>query len=232
MHVSNKDHISGKPGRQDEPDCFQLISKEELEALSENRTHVSYLKGEMLFKQGAFAPHVLFIQSGLVKVYLQLGPRKVQNLWIARSGDFLAFSSMFGEKVYHYLAMALKGAEVLMIDKESLRNLLKTNSEFGFRITSKNYRSENHLMEIVASLSYKQMRGKLAAALIYLTSEPFIHEDVFSYLSRQDIADFASISVESVIKFLKEFEKEGIISDNKQISIRDSRRMAHISETG
>lgn len=231
--MSNKDHISGKPGRQDEPDCFQLISKEELEALSENRTHVSYLKGEMLFKQGAFAPHVLFIQSGLVKVYLQLGPRKVQNLWIARSGDFLAFSSMFGEKVYHYSAMALKGAEVLMIDKESLRNLLKTNSEFGFRITSKNYRSENHLMEIVASLSYKQMRGKLAAALIYLTSEPFIHEDVFSYLSRQDIADFASISVESVIKFLKEFEKEGIISlDNKQISIRDSRRMAHISETG
>ncbi|MFO7669799.1 MAG: Crp/Fnr family transcriptional regulator [Bacteroidales bacterium] len=231
--MPNKDHISGKPGRQDEPDCFQLISKVELEALSENRTHVSYLKGEMLFKQGAFAPHVLFIQSGLAKVYLQLGPRKVQNLWIARSGDFLAFSSMFGEKVYHYSAMALKDAEVLMIDKESLRNLLKTNSEFGFRITSKNYRSENHLMEIVASLSYKQMRGKLAAALIYLTSEPFIHEDVFSYLSRQDIADFASISVESVIKFLKEFEKEGIIAlENKHILILDPGRLSHISETG
>ena len=185
---------------------------------------LNYLKGEMLFKQGAFAPHVLFIQSGLVKVYLQLGPRKVQNLWIARSGDFLAFSSMFGEKVYHYSAMALKDTEVLMIDKESLRNLLKTNSEFGFRITSKNFRSENHLMEIVASLSYKQMRGKLASALIYLSSEAFVHEDVFSYLARQDIADFASISVESVIKFLKEFEKEGIISlDNKRISILDSR---------
>jgi CRP/FNR family transcriptional regulator len=231
--VPNKDHISGLPRRQDEPDCFQLISKEELKAISENRTHVSYLKGEMLFKQGAFAPHVLFIQSGLAKVYLQLGPRKVQNLWIARSGDFLAFSSMFGEKVYHYSAMALKDTEVLMIDKESLRNLLKTNSEFGFRITSKNYRSENHLMEIVASLSYKQMRGKLATALIYLTSGPFIHEDVFSYLSRQDIADFASISVESVIKFLKEFEKEGIIAlENKHIHILDPGRLSHISETG
>ncbi len=120
-----------------------------------------------------------------------------------------------------------------MIDKESLRNLLKTNSEFGFRITSKNYRSENHLMEIVASLSYKQMRGKLASALIYLSSEAFIHEDVFHYLTRQDIADFASISVESVIKFLKEFEKEGIISlDNKRIIILDSSRLTLISETG
>lgn len=231
--MQNEKHSSGSPGRHNEPDCFQLISKAELEALSENRTHVSYLKGETLFKQGAFAPHVLFIQSGLVKVYLQPGPRKVQNLWIARSGDFLAFSSMFGEKVYHYSAMALKDAEVLMIDKKSLRSLLKTNSEFGFRITSKNYRSENHLMEIVASLSYKQMRGKLASALIYLTSEAFIHEDVFTYLSRQDIADFSSISVESVIKFLKEFEKEGILTlENKQISILDPGRLIHISQTG
>jgi len=233
LDVAKQNHTPGKPGKRNEPDCFQLISKEELEALSENRTHVSYLKGETLFKQGALAPHVLFVQTGLVKVYLQAGPGKVQNLWIARSGDFLAFSSMFGEKVYHYSAMALKDAEILMIDKKSLGDLLKTNSEFGFRITSKNYRSENHLMQIVASLSYKQMRGKLASALIYLSSETFIHEDVFTYLTRQDVADFASISVESVIKFLKEFEKEGIISlENRHISILDPDRLTLISTTG
>jgi CRP/FNR family transcriptional regulator, polysaccharide utilization system transcription regulator len=227
--MNKPDHI---PRRQSEPDCFQLISKEELESLSENRTHVNYLKGEMLFKQGALAPHVLFIQSGLVKVYLQPGPRKVQSLWIARSGDFLAFSSLFGEKVYNYSAVALKDAEVLMIDKESLMHLLKTNPEFGFRITSKNFGSQKQLMDIISSLSYKQMRGKLATALIYLSSEVFIHEDVFSHLTRQDIADFASISVESVIKFLKEFEKEGIIRlDNKQVIVKDGNRLQLISET-
>ncbi len=227
--MDKQDYISG---RQSEPDCFQLISKAELETLSENRTHVNYLKGEMLFKQGALAPHVLFIRSGLVKVYLQPGPRKVQSLWIARSGDFLSFSSLFGEKVYNYSAVALKDAEVLMIDKESLRHLLKTNPEFGFRITTKNFGSQKHLMDIISSLSHKQMRGKLATALIYLSSEVFVHEDVFSHLTRQDIADFASISVESVIKFLKEFEKEGIIRlDNKQVIIEDGNRLQLISDT-
>lgn len=219
--------------KKQEPDCFQLISKQELASLSENRTQVSYLKGETLFKQGAFAPHVLFIQSGLVKVYLQTGSNKAQNLWIGRSGDFLAFSSMFGEKVFNYSAVALKEVEILMIDKESIRTLLMNNAEFAFRITSKNYTSENHLLEIVASLSYKQMRGKLASALIYLTSETFSNEDVFTYLSRQEIADFASISVESVIKFLKEFEKEGIIAlKSRQISILDPNRLGLISQTG
>jgi len=230
--MADKDHYR-EAKRQNEPDCFQLISRSDFESLSENRTQITYLKGETVFKQGAFAPHVLFIQSGLIRVYIQTGRNKVQNLWISKSGDFLAFSSMFGERTYSYSAVAMRDAELLMIDKDSLQKLLQTNPEFGFRITSKNYKSEKHLLDLVASLSYKQMRGKLATALLYLTSEILRGEEVFKYLTRKDIADFASISVESVIKFLKEFEKEGILSlDNKNIAITDLARLEEISATG
>jgi len=231
--MSDQKHDNGGNRSLSEPDCFQLISRKDLEALSENRTQITYLKGETIFKQGAFAPHVLFIQSGLIRVYLQTGRNKVQNLWISKSGDFLAFSSMFGERTYSYSAVAMKDASLLMIDKESLRKLLQTNPEFGFRITSKNLNSEKHLMDLVASLSYKQMRGKLATALLYLDSDILRSEEVFNYLTRQDIADFASISVESVIKFLKEFEKEGILSlSGKDIFLADPQRLEEISTTG
>lgn len=115
--MADQSHTNGKDKQQSEPDCFQLISREDLEALSENKTQITYLKGETIFKQGAFAPHVLFIQSGLIRVYLQTGRNKVQNLWISKSGDFLAFSSMFGERTYSYSAVAMKDAELLMIDK-------------------------------------------------------------------------------------------------------------------
>jgi CRP-like cAMP-binding protein len=231
--MADQHHYQDKGKQNIEPDCFQLISREELESLSEKRTQITYLKGETVFKQGAFAPHVLFIQSGLIRVYLQTGRNKVQNLWISKRGDFLAFSSLFGEPTYLYSAVAIKDSELLMIDKESLRNLLQTNPEFAFRITSKNYKSEKHLMELVSSLSYKQMRGKLATALLYLTSETLMNEQVFSFLTRQDIADFASISVESVIKFLKEFEKEGIIHlEGKGIIIVEGEKLLEISRTG
>ena len=229
------DLSQGKKGinRRDEPDCFQLISREDLEALSENRTQITYLKGETIFKQGALAPHVLFIQAGLIRVYIQTGRSKVQNLWISRSGDFLAFSTLFGERTYSYSAVAMKDSELLMIDKESLRHLLQTNPQFGFRITSRNLNSERHLVDIVHSLSYKQMRGKLATALLYLDAEALRSEGVFNHLSRQDIADFASISVESVIKFLKEFEKDGmLLLEGKNILIRERERLEEISRTG
>jgi CRP/FNR family transcriptional regulator len=231
--MADQSQDKGKEFRQSEPDCFQLISREDLERLGKNRTQLTYLKGETVFKQGAFAPHVLFIQSGLIRVYLQTGRNKVQNLWISKSGDFLAFSSLFGERSYSYSAVAMKESELLMINKESLSELLQTNPLFGYRITSKNLNLEKQLLDLVASLSYKQMRGKLATALLYLSSEAFKGEEVFSYLTRQDIADFASISVESVIKFLKEFEKEGIVTlHNKDISITDPRRLSEISVKG
>ena len=120
-----------------------------------------------------------------------------------------------------------------MIEKESLKKLLNTNPEFALRITSKNYGTERHLLEIVTNLSYKQMRGKLASTLLYLSSEVFLKEQIFDLLTRQDIADFASISVESVIKFLKEFEKEGVLKLNgRDIIVSDPQTLSDISQTG
>lgn len=227
------DSQPNEPDNRSEPDCFQLISKADFDTINKNRTQLSYLRDENIFKQGAFAPHVLFIQSGLVKVYLQTGGRKKLNLWIARSGDFLAFSTIFEENIYAYSAVALKDSEILMIEKESLKKLLTSNHEFSLRITSKNYGTEKHLLDIVTNLSYKQMRGKLASSLLYLSHEVFLKEQIFNFLTRQDIADFASISVESVIKFLKEFEKEGILKlDGKDIKILESDKLSEISRTG
>ena len=231
--MPNQNSHQENPDRKDEPDCFQMISREDLESLVEKRTHLRYLKGETIFKQGAFAPYVLFIQSGLVKAYLQTGRSKLLNLWIAHSGDFLAFSSIFGERVHTYSAMAIIDTEILMIEKESLGRLLGSNPEFAMKITSKNYRTEKHLLDIITNLSYKQMRGKLASSLLYLHSKIFGNDQIFNYLTRQDIADFSSISVESVIKFLKEFEKEGIIVlEGKNIVILDGKKLEEISNTG
>ncbi len=84
---------------------------------------------------------------------------------------------------------------------------------------------------MIGNLSYKQMRGKLASALLYLSSETFLQEGVFQYLTRQDISDFASISTESTIKFLKEFEAEKIIELKKRdIQITDQQRLEDMSK--
>ncbi len=175
----------------------------------------------------------MFVIDGLVKVYLQTGSNKQINIRLAVEGDYLAFSSVFDENIYNYSAVALKDSVVCMIDKTALRKLFLKNSEFAMRITSRNCRNEAWLLDMLKNVTYKQMRGKIASSLLYLSSEKFLNHNVFQYLTRKDIADFASITTESTIKFIKEFEKEGILKlDGKDITIIDQRVLEDIAKNG
>lgn len=212
---------------------MEQLFPNEIKILNQNKTNITYLKGENIFKQGAFAPYVIYVVSGLVKVYLQTGYDKHINITVAKSGDFLAFSSIFGEHIHTYSSQALKDSQICMIEKDSLKEALLGNPEFALQITSKNYGNERHLLEIIKNVSYKQMRGKLASSLLYLSQDEFMEEEIFAYLTRQDIADFASISTESAIKFLKEFEKEKIIKlKGKNIVITNLEKLESISKNG
>ena len=55
------------------------------------------------------------------------------------------------------------------------------------------------------------MNGRLAETLLYIDNLNNSDESIFQYLTRKDIADFTGISMESAVKLLKTFEKEGLI---------------------
>lgn len=213
--------------------CFRDLSPSELEQINKGKTELTYLAGENIFKQGAFSTHLLLITDGLAKVYLQTGRDKQLNLQLAQRGDFLGFASLFGETLHTTSAVALTDTAVCMIDKEQMRNLLLHNAQFAMRITSRNYRNERQLLTIIANMTYKQMRGKLTSTLLYLSGDNFSDLNVFQYLSRQDLASFASVATESAIKLLKEFERDGIITlEGKTITIHNRAALEKIERLG
>lgn len=206
---------------------------EELMDLDEHKTRVHYLKGENIFKQGAFSPHIIYVVKGLIKIYLHTDPGRQINIGISKSGDFLSFSSVFNEQVHTYSAQAITESEICMIERDSLKEILLKSPEFAFEITARNYRNEKQLLEVINNVSYKQMRAKLASALLYLSQKDFLAEKIFLHLNRKDIADFASIAQESAIKFLKEFERDGLIHlDGKDVIIKNIQGLMEINTRG
>lgn len=214
-------------------DCFNHLPEADKAFLNAKKTQVNYLKGETIFKQGAFAPHVLFVNNGLALVYLQLQQHKQINIHLAKNGDYLAFSAMFDETIYKYSATALTDTSFCMIEKDALKQVFMRNPYFAVDITSKNNYNEKRYLDMIQNLSSKQMRGKLASTLLYLSQDHFIEFDVFRFLSRQHIADFSSITVESTVKFLKEFEKDNVIEmSGKDIRICNTERLQEINLKG
>ena len=213
--------------------CFQLLSTDEIELVKASKTQVIFRKGENLTKQGAFASYVLFVIEGLSKQHLEGEGSKQMNLRIIRHGEFVGLSAVFGKNTFNYSVVALTDTKVFIIEKSVIAKLVQKNGMFAYSIIRRYCDHNTILYDTIRNLTYKQMNGRLADALLYIDSINDGTEDVFSLLSRRDIADFAGISTESTVKLLKTFEKDGLIKlDERSISIENREVLMAVSKRG
>jgi len=213
--------------------CFQALSQDEIALIQQSKTQVQFRKGENLTKQGAFASYVLFVIDGLVCQYVEGDGDRNYNLSLIQSGDFIGLSAIFGTPVFSYSTIAMTESIVFLVEKEAILKVIKKNSTFAYDIIKHYNEQNNSLFEIIKRIQYKQMNGRMADALLYLSNEQFKGYDIFNNLSRKNLADFAGISTESTIKLLKQFEKDGLIRlDDKNITVLQKAALLEISKHG
>ncbi len=213
--------------------CFSKLIPSEITFINQNKTHLLYRKGENICKQSAFAAYLLYISDGLVKLYMESPNSKNINIKILKTSDFIGFSSIYGDNIYHYSAVALTDSTVCLIEKESFRKLLINNGAFASEIIKRYCKNEKQLFDKIQSLGNKQMHGRLADTLLYLCDKNLYKDNIFPYLSRKDIAAFAGLSTETTVRLLTELKKENIIEINgKAINIIDIERLKEISKRG
>ncbi|MDX9946072.1 MAG: Crp/Fnr family transcriptional regulator [Bacteroidales bacterium] len=213
--------------------CFRNLSPDEMEIIREGKTQILFRRGDNLTKQGAFTSYVLFLIKGLAKQYLEGDGTRTFNMRIIRPGDFLGLSAVFQENIFGYSANALTDCQAYLIEKETLAKVIRQNGQFGFGLIRRYCEQNNNLLSIIGSLNYKQMNGRLAEILLYMDGLKTENHEIFQLLSRKDLADFAGISVESAVKLLKSFEKDGLIElHDKDIVLKKHETLAEISKRG
>lgn len=213
--------------------CFQRLSIEEMDLIRSSKTQVHFRKGENLTKQGAFASYVLFIISGVAKQHLEGDGTKGYNLRIVAPGEFVGLSSVYTQNIYSYSTIALTDVQAFLIENNSIIKVSQNNGEFAVSMI-KRYSEQNVLLfQTIRTLMYKQMNGRMAETLLYLGNFEVEGDEIFSLLTRKDIAEFAGISTENAVKILKSFEKEGLIALNdKSITLLKRESLAEISKRG
>lgn len=212
--------------------CFHMLSESELSLIRKSNTQVSFRKGENLTKQGTYASYILFILKGVAKQHLE-EKDKNYNLKLLIEGDFIGLSTVFEKETYSYSTIALTDTQVMLIEKETIENIIRDNGSFAFNIIHRHCAQSEILYGAVRNLMYKQMNGRMADTLLYLSKEEFVPYDIFTHLTRKDLADFAGISTESAVKIIKSFERDGIIQlKGKRILIRNKDQLKDIAEKG
>lgn len=213
--------------------CFEKLTKSELTMLESNSVKVNYKKGEIICKQGGMVNTVTYIEKGLAKVYLDNGVNSLV-LKIIPDGNLVGLASVSEEfNTYQYSAMAYIDTQVIQIDVNTFRELVRKNPDFAKEVIDILSSNSVQIYGRFFCLTYKQSFGRLADILICLSDRIFKKSEFELPLSRKELAELTGLSSETVIRVLKKFQADGIIRTyGKCIEVTDYERLKQISERG
>lgn len=211
--------------------CFDQLTEQEIEMVEKNQVRVVYKKGETICKQGSFASHIMFLEEGLVKIYLEGNPRNL-ILTITPSNHLIGLPSIYeGNNTFLYSVSTYIDSKVRLIDVNIFKQLIRQNANFAAKII--NVLNENTAQAYgrFFCLTRKQLHGRMADILLCLSDRIFKSREFNLPLSRNDLGELASMSTESVIRIIKEFKDDELIKVNgKFIEILNHEKMMKISE--
>lgn len=168
-------------------------------------------KGEMIFEEGA-APRFFYqIVRGEVKLFSTNSEGKILMQGLLQEGQSFGESSLLLDKVYPTTAQATKSGVIVRISKENILNILTDFPELAI-----------NLLQNFAEKIY----DKATAAQIWVSHTPeekiqlFLNKHMASKhttetklvpFTRQQIADYTGLRVETVIRTLKRMASSGSV---------------------
>ncbi|MBK9291898.1 MAG: Crp/Fnr family transcriptional regulator [Bacteroidetes bacterium] len=209
---------------------FQLLSQEELRVMNSGRFELRFNKGETIVKQGTHATHLVSLTGGMAKLYIEGFGNKNLLLDLLQPWRLFGGPGLFTDSKYHYSVAAITEATACFIPIDNLRQVIRTNPDFAEGIIRHcNYNSVNNFERMV-SLTQKQMHGRLADVLLYLSDKVFRNDRFVLPINRNELGEMSNMTKESVTRILKELENDGVIALNtKQINILNKAALEDLS---
>ncbi len=189
-------------------------------------------RNEIICKQGTEVTHALFLVKGSTKLYIEGINNKNIILYLLKPPAYIGLLSFFENTNYSYSVSALEDSEVCFIDLDFVRKLYIENHALLLNLNKAFGKSVSNIMKKIVSLNQKQIRGRFAENLIYLSE---LHNNFKFHLglTRKEIGEMSAISEENTVRLLTEFSKEKIILINgREIEIMDMPLLKKISEVG
>jgi len=187
-----------------------------LESSGLQKKAARYASGGVVFTQGDLCKHVMYIQSGSVKLSVLSKTGREAVVAVLGAGDFFGEGCLAGQRFRIGSATAVVPTTVLLIGKRAMVSLLHRHHAMSDRfishMLSRNIRIEEDLIDQLFNSSEK----RLARALLLLAR--YGKQDkptrVVPKISQETLAEMIGTTRSRVNFFLNKFKKLGFIEYN------------------
>jgi CRP-like cAMP-binding protein len=193
---------------------YEAISAEEKRMIKDRTVRQEYKKGQILFKEGTYSKGVYILRKGKVKIF-KSDPQGSQSIvYIYKKGDYFGYRPLLAEDPQPVTAMAMDNAVVSFIPKDIFMMLFNRSESLPQKIAltlAKEFSVWINKMTIFNQYSVKE---RIALSLLILDRIYRIKDKKRSVISinRDDFASFVGTAKESLVRNLRYFKDEKIIS--------------------
>lgn len=231
--MPTKEHYRDCKNCKKRNNIFGLLTDEELALVDQHRYELTFNKGEIIFKQGSPLTHVACITDGLAKIYIEGLNKRNLILSFAKPVQMIGGPGMFVDYRHHFTVSAIEETTACLIDTKIVEELIEKNPAFACDLLKKTNQISIANFKKFINLTQKQMHGRIADALIFLHDEIYGRNPFLLTLSRQDLADLTAMSKENVIRVIKTFKDQGLMTvEGNVVEIINMKELIRIGETG
>ena len=180
--------------------------------MNKNRMEVTFKAGEIIYKQGTPLTHIVIINNGLGKIYIESNTHKNLILSFTKPYTLNGGVGIFIDQRHHSSLMAVQDSEACFVDIGAFREVMRSNPDFMEAYLKEFAQGVQHTYDQFAILTQKNMEGRMAEALLYLCEDIYRGECV-EFISKQDLAEITAMTKESAIRVLKQFKDDSIIEN-------------------
>jgi CRP/FNR family transcriptional regulator len=174
--------------------------------------HIHVTSNEALFTAGQIAHSVHNLTEGVARLYKLLPDGRRQIIGFALPGDFLGTAP---SDRYGYSADAIGSVSVCRLSREAFTHFIAQRPHFLLRINEFAARELMLAQEQMLLLGRRTAEEKIASFLVgwreRLAHIGYERQTIALPMSRQDIADYLGLTIETVSRTLTRFEREKML---------------------
>ena len=184
-----------------------------LDSAGISRTVVRYLPGNVIFQQGDACTHVMYIQSGAVKLSVLSKAGREAVVAMLGPGDFFGEGCLAGQRVRMGSATATAPSAILQVRRDRMARLLHKQHAMSDRFIShmlaRNIRIEEDLIDQLFNSSEKRLARTLLLLARYGKHET--PSRAVPKISQETLAEMIGTTRSRVNFFLNKFKRLGFI---------------------
>jgi CRP/FNR family transcriptional regulator, cyclic AMP receptor protein len=186
------------------------------------RTVVAYKTGQAVFAQGEAAKHVLYLQSGGIKLSVLSKTGREAVVAMLAPGDFFGEGCLAGQRLRMGSATAMTPVSILRVGRANMVKLLHKQHELSDRfiahMLARNIRIEEDLIDQLFNSAEKRLARTLLLLARYGKEEQ--PASVVPRISQETLAEMIGTTRSRVNFFLNKFKKLGFIEYEGEMPLK------------